>query len=44
MDCLFYTIFLERGNGAIDLVKILVNERPYLQVGEMRLWDRDGLP
>ncbi len=32
-DCLFYTLFLERGNGAIDLVKILVDERPYLQVG-----------
>jgi CRISPR-associated protein Cmr4 len=33
MDCLFYTLFLERGNGAIDLVKTLVNDRPYLQVG-----------
>jgi len=32
-DCLFYTLFLERGNGAIDLVKGLVKERPYLQVG-----------
>lgn len=32
-DCLFYTLFLERGNGAIDLVKTLVNERPYLQLG-----------
>ncbi len=33
MDCLFYTLFLERGNGAIDLVKTLVRDRPYLQVG-----------
>ncbi len=33
MDCLFYTLFLERGNGAIDLVKTLVKDRPYLQVG-----------
>jgi len=33
VDSLFYTLFLERGNGAIDLVKTLVNERPYLQVG-----------
>lgn len=32
-DSLFYTLFLERGDGAIDLVKTLVNERPYLQVG-----------
>lgn len=33
VDSLFYTLFLERGDGAIDLVKTLVNERPYLQVG-----------
>lgn len=33
VDSLFYTLFLERGNGAIDLVETLVNERPYLQVG-----------
>jgi CRISPR-associated protein Cmr4 len=33
VDSLFYTLFLERHNGAIDLVKTLVNERPYLQVG-----------
>ena len=33
MDCLFYALFLERGNGAIDLIKTLVNDRPYLQVG-----------
>jgi len=33
VDSVFYTLFLERGNGAIDLVKTLVNERPYLQVG-----------
>lgn len=32
-DCLFYTLFLERGNGAIDLVKALVDDHPYLQVG-----------
>ena len=32
-DSLFYTLFLERGNGAIDLVKNLVKDRPYLQVG-----------
>jgi CRISPR-associated protein Cmr4 len=32
-DCLFYTLFLERGDEAIDLVKILVKELPYLQVG-----------
>jgi len=32
-DSLFYTLFLGRGNGAIDLVKTLVNDRPYLQVG-----------
>lgn len=32
-DSLFYTLFLERGNGAIDLVKNLVRDRPYLQVG-----------
>lgn len=33
VDSLFYTLFLERNNGAIDLVKDLVKERPYLQVG-----------
>ena len=33
LDCLFYTLFLERGEGAIDLVKTLVKELPYLQVG-----------
>lgn len=33
VDSLFYTLFLERCKGSIDLVKTLVNERPYLQVG-----------
>ncbi len=32
-DCLFYSLFLERGSGAIDLVKKLASECPYLQVG-----------
>lgn len=32
-DSLFYSLFLERGDGSIDLVKTLVDERPYLQVG-----------
>ncbi|AET65068.1 type III-B CRISPR module RAMP protein Cmr4 [Methanothrix harundinacea] len=32
-DSLFYNLLMERGNGSIDLVKILVDERPYLQVG-----------
>jgi len=32
-DSLLYALFLERGKGAIDLIRILVNERPYLQVG-----------
>lgn len=32
-DSLFYTLFLERGDGAIDLVRTLVQELPYLQVG-----------
>jgi len=32
-DSLFYTLFMQRHSGAIDLVKTLVNERPYLQVG-----------
>lgn len=32
-DCLFYALFLERGNGAIDLVTTLAEESPYLQVG-----------
>lgn len=32
-DCLFYTLFMERGEKAIDLVKTLVKELPYLQVG-----------
>lgn len=32
-DSLFYTLFLERGNGAIGLVKTMVGDRPYLQVG-----------
>ena len=33
VDSLFYTLFLERGDGSIDRVKTLVDERPYLQVG-----------
>lgn len=33
VDSLFYTLFLERGSGAIDLVKTLVTDSPYLQVG-----------
>lgn len=32
-DCLFYTLFLERGIQALDLLKSLVKDRAYLQVG-----------